>query len=480
MQFFSFVFMAGGILYTRINAEPARILQPCLAPVPGFATSAYLSAMEIIGIAGTIFACIVALLILWNIAQFLFSVFFSALNFTYEKIWFRFRKTAPQRVRDKYEPVLLQSFTYFRKLSEASKQKFLLRLHHYLKHKKFSGRNGLEITEDKKILVGAAAIQLTFGLDNYLMTRFSEIILYPDIYPSQSGRNHHKGETSMRGTIVFSWKHFYEGYAITDDKYNLGLHEMAHALEISGTIDDFDKYFNENFGKWSNVARSEYDNIQNERASILRKYAGANAHEFFAVCVEHFFEASEEFRTHLPEIYRWLSLTLRQDPLLTIESYALKLQSISNEMPVTDFPEEPVYKTKFYFGGQLVQSLILSIMWFTFFVFAIYIRSVPGALIPSLVYTAILATRTSFTYTVFEMHKNYLVLRRPLHFNRTYSVAYENITRVEFIFDDFDAVRIHYIDRGNIHSLVKYFSVRSEEIGEVRRRLAEKNVLVKE
>ena len=432
-------------------------------------------------IVALIFAIALSLLIIGNVVHFVLYVFFSSLNFTFEKAWFSFNKRVPRKLQEKYEPVLISRFAYYRKLSEPSRQKFLFRLGRFIKSKTFTGRKGLEVTDEKKILISASAIQLTFGLDYYMMDRFSEIVIYPDIFPARGGENYHRGETNMRGVIAFSWKHFYEGYAIEDDKYNLGLHEMAHALEISGLVDGLDKYFNVNYEKWSHVARAEYENVRDGRASILREYAGTNVHEFFAACVEHFFEASAEFKERLPELYRWLALTLRQDPLLTIEKYAENVQHISNAMPLGQWPAVAEFQTRFHVGGLISQIFFLGIAW----IFTIIVSSqVPGTwvlVISGILYGGILLMRISYTYTVFELYGKHIMLRRPMHFNDRYCVAYDNIIRVEFTSErDLDMVRIFYIDHGNLRSLEKYFSVSEEEIGELRRRLIAKKVLIKD
>jgi Mlc titration factor MtfA (ptsG expression regulator) len=237
------------------------------------------------------FAVILIVLIIGNMIYFFGLLLFSGASVTIENLRVKFRNRMPSCLREKYEPILLKNFSYYRKLSDKSKIRFMLRLKKFLNSKKFTGRNDLQVTDEMKVLISASAVQLTFGLDVYLMEHFSEIFIFPDIFLSRGTDQYHKGETNARGAIVFSWKDFYEGYAIENDKFNLGLHEMAHALELSRRLDEFGYYFAQYFSKWSAIALYEYQNINNDRASFLRKYAGANIHEFFAVCVEHFFEA---------------------------------------------------------------------------------------------------------------------------------------------------------------------------------------------
>ncbi len=55
--------------------------------------------------------------------------------------------------------------------------------------------------------------------------------------------------------------------------------------------------------------------------SFLRKYAGVNKQEFFAVCIEHFFEVPEKFQHNLPKIFHHLCVLLNLDPLNEKDDY---------------------------------------------------------------------------------------------------------------------------------------------------------------
>ncbi|MCB9336447.1 MAG: zinc-dependent peptidase, partial [Flavobacteriales bacterium] len=53
-------------------------------------------------------------------------------------------------------------------------------------------------------------------------------------------------------------------------------------------------------------------------------YAATNMEEFFAVSVEHFFEAPDEFKVSLPDLYTQLSIMLNLDPLNKQNDYEIK------------------------------------------------------------------------------------------------------------------------------------------------------------
>lgn len=224
-------------------------------------------------------------------------------------------KTSPDSLQG-FEKNLAGRFTFYDRLPEKLKAKFLMRVRRFVAGKTFEGREGLEVTEEMKTWVAASAVQLTFGLDSYLLNHFKKIILYPQEFYNSRNDAIHIGETNTRGVIVLSWNDLLNGYSNPSDNFNVGLHEMAHALELQLLLkDDYDFFFGNYYYKWSLITEEEFRNIESERASYLRQYAGSNKREFFAVCIEYFFESPGDFRQKLPEIYYHLSILLNQDPL---------------------------------------------------------------------------------------------------------------------------------------------------------------------
>ena len=98
-----------------------------------------------------------------------------------------------------------------------------------------------------------------------------------------------------------------------NDGINLGLHEMAHALNVHA-FEETDHHLEMHFYKWSDEAILEMGNIEVNPNHFLRKYAATNIEEMFAVCTENFFERPEEFSKVLPKLYKKLSNLYKQDP----------------------------------------------------------------------------------------------------------------------------------------------------------------------
>lgn len=224
----------------------------------------------------------------------------------------------------RYAKYLQESSPYFRNLSHDGKAKFVHRVKHILNTKEFEGRDGLQLTEKMVVLISGAIVQVTFGLDRFDLSHFTTIRLFPEAFYFRLYEKYLKGGTSKSGVILLSWKDFEEGYADEHDKYNLGLHEVAHALKLNVTEGDkFDLKFASYLDTWEEIGMQEFSRMREVGEGFLRDYAGGNMHEFFAVCVEHFFEASEDFKKRLPDIYNHLCVLLNQEPSNTENDYQL-------------------------------------------------------------------------------------------------------------------------------------------------------------
>jgi len=211
--------------------------------------------------------------------------------------------------------ILKQKNTYFRNLSPDAQEIFVNRMFKFMEDKKFIGREGLVVTDEIKVLISAAAIQLTFGLKDFMISHLYAINIFPRVFFSNYLKVNLKGLNTQSGVLSLSWNDFKEGYAVDDDKVNLGLHELAHALYID--LDEegnYDEHFSAYFARWEDVAMKDYLELKEKKVEFLRDYGGTNMHEFFAVCVEHFFEAPKEFKVQLPHLYNYLMLMLNQDP----------------------------------------------------------------------------------------------------------------------------------------------------------------------
>ncbi len=223
-----------------------------------------------------------------------------------------YKRISETPTSDSLHAFLLKQFHYYKLLEEPEQQKFRDRLLVLLKSKWFIAKDGLELHDVMILFVCASMVQITFGLKEFTFPRFNKIALFPNAFYSGIIEREVKGLTVFHsGLVIMSWPHAFDGHLNPTDKINLILHEMAHALYLD--------YFGNRrmllgFDEWQEKAYSEFESMARyEEHPFLRNYARANIHEFWAVCIEHFFEAPQEFRKHLPELYRAMSKILNQD-----------------------------------------------------------------------------------------------------------------------------------------------------------------------
>ncbi len=299
--------------------------------------------------------------------------------------------------KDKIELILSAKFKYYKKLNPEDQKKFVDRTYLFANNKEFLTRDAKDILDEMdniKTLISAAAIELTFGLSEYELPHFSKIFIYPHDYYNGLTKHWHKGETNIMGAIVFSWKDFQEAYNEEHGKTNLGLHEMAHALLLTDKIDEGrDAFFDAYFDRWWAISSTEFKKLAKHETSFFRDYGGTNQQEFFAVCMECFFEASQEFKEKHPEIYRQTCILLNQDPSGDFSKITEAREELLKSFQNID-PGILIYRTK----GRTLMNTVLSsggigvYLFFTFFLFGridviqhIFIWGLSAALIVFLV-----------------------------------------------------------------------------------------------
>jgi Mlc titration factor MtfA (ptsG expression regulator) len=216
---------------------------------------------------------------------------------------------------DGYDSLLSRYNPYYKSMLPEGRDRFLKRVLEFIESKKFVYID-LQKEEIMPVLISAAAVQLTYGLDHFQLDFFKTIYIIKDKYTYGLSQTPFEGHVSQDG-IYLSWTHFMREFANYSDGQNVGLHEMAHAL----TYVNFtarkgrDPSFHDNFVNFSAVARPIFERMKAGETTVLNSYAATNYQEFWAVCIETFFERSAAFKDRLPELYTALCNLLNQDPL---------------------------------------------------------------------------------------------------------------------------------------------------------------------
>ncbi|MBY0535973.1 MAG: zinc-dependent peptidase [Chitinophagaceae bacterium] len=251
-------------------------------------------------------------------------VFFEPLNGLYNRI---IEKLAYKKFLA-HEPflhsIISKNIRFYKRLTVEEQHRFLFRTYIFRQSKRFHYIELEEIPE-MSVLISAVAVQLTFGLERYKLNYFKNIFVLKDDYHYGLYSRPFQGHVDHSG-IYLSWDNFMRGVQGLTANCNVGLHEMGHALTYVNFITqtEEDKHFKKEFKNFSKVARPIFESMQTGRRNILGDYAGTNYHEFWAVCVELFFENPIRFRHELPDLFAAMKKLLNQDPIVILNTNRIK------------------------------------------------------------------------------------------------------------------------------------------------------------
>ena len=212
-----------------------------------------------------------------------------------------------KRLNKVQKEILEHQFQFYKRLNSKEKSYFEHRVMSFIADKDFIGRDGIEISEDIRVLVSATAVMLTFGFRDFYIGLISKIIIYPKAFYSQTNKAYHKGEFNPKfETLVISWEDFKKGFTIGSDNINLGVHEFTHAIHINSMKerDVSSTIFSDSFKELSEMlASNEILRNQLLTSDYFRKYAFTNQFEFLAVIIENFIETPQTFKMQFPHVY---------------------------------------------------------------------------------------------------------------------------------------------------------------------------------
>ena len=209
--------------------------------------------------------------------------------------------------------ILNKKFHYYNSLSDKKKKYFEHRVATFIEKYEFIGKEDFIITDEVQVLIASTSVMLSFGLRNYLFTNFDKIVVYPTQYYSNINEAYHKGEFNPRmKAVVFSWKHFCEGYEVNNDNLNLGIHEFTHVVHHHSLYsqDASSLTFKKHYERVLTVIENPQARQKLIESEYFRVYAFTNSFEFVSVAIEHYFETPNQFKQEFPVLFKHVSRML--------------------------------------------------------------------------------------------------------------------------------------------------------------------------
>ena len=215
-----------------------------------------------------------------------------------------------------WREVLERRVPFYRALSEDEQERLEDLIQHFVLTKTFVGR-GLEVTDEMKVVVAAAACRLTLNLPWLEYANIGHVTLRAKAW---SVRGVQVIGTCDRLGVELSWPSLVSGMEKADDGINVGYHEFAHALDAAdGAFDgEAPRPPGGAFAPWAEVislARKEVvDGVRSGLTSPIDAQAAKSDAELFAVATEWFFERPRDLSARFPAVYQLLRDFYRQDP----------------------------------------------------------------------------------------------------------------------------------------------------------------------
>jgi len=188
--------------------------------------------------------------------------------------------------------------------------------------KTFTGVQGVDITEEIKIIIAAQACLeiLKLGIDSF--DGWEEIIVYPSAFKVErevqddlglvsNEQNVLSGEAWGQGPVILSWDDVERDSFTLRAGHNVVIHEFAHKLDmLNGRANGMPPLHPDMLiEEWTESLSTAYQHLikrlEHHHAEI-NAYAATNPAEFFAVMCEYFFTAPEILKKHYPKVFKEL------------------------------------------------------------------------------------------------------------------------------------------------------------------------------
>jgi Mlc titration factor MtfA (ptsG expression regulator) len=201
----------------------------------------------------------------------------------------------------------------------------------FLNEKHFEGCRGVTINDEIRVTIaGNACLLLLHRRTNYFPEMVT-ILVYPSTFFAKftdvdehglemEEQLENAGESWDGGNVILAWDVAKHGAIDPRDGLNVIIHEFAHQLDSeTGQTDGAPLMESRGMAKrWAEVFQREYDQhcqaVDNDQKTVIDDYGAENPAEFFAVCVETFFEKPTQLKENHADLYAALQAYFKQDP----------------------------------------------------------------------------------------------------------------------------------------------------------------------
>ena len=242
-----------------------------------------------------------------------------------------------------WERQIQNNIPYYLHLNHEEKKRLQNLIQIFIAEKSWLGCNGLELTDEIRVMVAVHACLLILALPNDYYRNVESIYIYPTtIFSPESSPGFFEvhtapvqgampilGEAHHRGPVLLVWDEVKRETRDPEHGHNVVFHEFAHKLDmLDGSADGTPLLPTpEEYQRWSEVCSKEYlelcERVEHGRPTFFDSYAATDEAEFFAVVTETFFCKPENMKHQHPKLYQVLQDFYRQDPAQKVSTNRL-------------------------------------------------------------------------------------------------------------------------------------------------------------
>lgn len=221
--------------------------------------------------------------------------------------WWWYRRHPPE-LKAGIRGLIERHLPYYQQLAPPEQGRFRKRMALYMEANDFKAQGMESVPEDLKAVAAACAVQLTFGLKDFLLPKFENIIYYPHPFPSPQHPEHfHASEIYEEdGVIIFSAEQLMPGFLQPFQYYNIGLHEYAKAFLAS--------YPGHNSRRLPETIWENLQSVSGYSKNAIHQWINLKDIDPQPVAIVHFFTYPQAFQNTLPQLYAEYSRAFNQSP----------------------------------------------------------------------------------------------------------------------------------------------------------------------
>lgn len=209
----------------------------------------------------------------------------------------------PQRLMEKERKFLESVSTFYSSLDEKDKVKFEKRAYVFVRSKEFKLMRSEVKTmpEDIKLLIAVNAIQLTFGVDDYLYGNFDRYFAYMHAFPSPKMKFLHSVEVDFEDEVaIFNIEALTRGVNFNNNFFNIGLYAFAMIFLYYNTQLELPQVDEDDF--WERT--KAFKNMNKESVTAVIGYEPPS---LLPVMITLYFMYKNKFKQVFPDYYDKIS-----------------------------------------------------------------------------------------------------------------------------------------------------------------------------